>query len=679
LFAGIDYTMLSLICTLAIRGKASAVLPAPLSRSLTGLLHKHLSIRSVGAVRWSTNVANIVSPDVRKTGIKAATTAAATRQKQVPKENVGNRARTHTGTKGLQDRNNFDEYSQYIYERTHRIAELPPYLADVSEKLLSGSSPMSSSELARTMSILQSVSPETPGFLKLVDAIIAKAIVCGTGFTGTDATTYVNSFSCLRLDGPHVMELLSVLLSNLKHYKPELDGIAICNILFGLRGMSSEKVEVRAFLQFLGEQLATITSNPLSMNHIGPALYGLQNMSGHHAEVRNILSSLKVIMSHPHSVFDAASVACSLCSLRAMRRRSKESTEIIDILTSKLPGRLLSSGLATPTRRQASAKLPALSSCSSKQLKLAELPAKQIGLTLNEIIPGPNITANVQSNFHLRPTHFRNNYDGFSLYRYERIGRIADLLPYLDDIAERMISQSSQMLFRELAQTMYGIKSIPPETPGLLKLVDVIIAKTKVCHCRLTVSDVIMYLNGLSCLRFDGPHLRELLSVLLPHLKNSERALNGSTLCNILFELRGMSSESVEVRALLQFVGEKLAQMEFRRLPSELSDVSGPAVYVLQSMYQKQVAIRNLLPSDLMGQALYGLQNMSHEHVEVRNVLRTLRTLLSQPNGISDAAFTSSSLCILRAMNPGSHDVSEMIDMLSSKLPCSRHSWNGYC
>jgi hypothetical protein len=67
------------------------------------------------------------------------------------------------------------------------------------------------------------------------------------------------------------------------------------------------------------------------------------------------------------------------------------------------------------------------------------------------------------NNPQVRRSQLRNDYDGYSLERYERKGKTADLLPYLDAVAEKMSSRSSPMSFSELARAMFGIQSIPLE------------------------------------------------------------------------------------------------------------------------------------------------------------------------------------------------------------------------
>jgi hypothetical protein len=144
-------------------------------------------------------------------------------------------------------------------------------------------------------------------------------------------------------------ELLSALVANIEKNRPRLNGSGVANMLFELRGLSSELAVVRTLLRFLDEQLASSKFSWFTGKEIVKALYGLQNMSDELAEVRNILRTFTAIISHPTCELKPAYVTTLLCNLRAMNSSSSEVSDMADILSSKLPNRLLNRELTRGT------------------------------------------------------------------------------------------------------------------------------------------------------------------------------------------------------------------------------------------------------------------------------------------------------------------------------------------
>jgi hypothetical protein len=407
---------------------------------------------------------------------------------------------------------------------------------------------------------------------ELVDVIIAKTKVCKAGFTGRDAVMYLDGLSCLRIDGPHLRELLSALLPLLKSNQESVGGGLICKMLFELRGMSSESVEIRAILQFLGEHLAKMTSRKLPNTFIGQALYGIQNMSDEHVEVRNLLRTLTTLLSQLARVIGAAFISISLSSLRAMNHGSDEASGMVNILSSKWPYSSHSYNgdlVAGTVDKDVDCGRKVGDGTIYDQMKARIKPA-----------PGFRVRGIDIHEFNVAPT----------MFMYIKSNRGALLHPHLSDVSDIVALSVRTWSAVELSCLLNGIKAVDVNNPALSRFLESILVKAKQSTDQFESSDIARSLLGLSSLDEGIPHVAELLSLLLAKARLCPTGFEANEISRSLHGLQSMSSDSGEVRALLDLFSEHL----------------------------EHVAV--LSPSQI-GLTLYGLRNMSSEHTEVYLVL----------------------------------------------------------
>jgi hypothetical protein len=339
-----------------------------------------------------------------------------------------------------------------------------------------------------------------------MNALLSKVRDCPSHFTGSEMEISFRGLSSMTDKDACAIHMIDAL--NAKSLDlSTVEGENIPNILSVLSNFNGEHVTVQRALSHVHRMLETVRPKMLPRS-ICLSFQSMLNFDSHCAEAVNIVGTLTSAI-HQDGRWCVSEVVPALSGLKRMNFGNVVVRSALVALTSQLTN---STGRLTVPHAQIIVKSLADKNPSYPEIRelllalaerlrsdnprgrggrIASILRTSLGSSNSVITPGALSEAlNAVSGDHWRTADTSSEpvgdscsyYNEKSLFDYARRGRIAALLPYLEDIAEKMISGSSPVAPDELARIMYGIKSIPLETPGLLMLVNAIVAKTKVCE-----------------------------------------------------------------------------------------------------------------------------------------------------------------------------------------------------
>lgn len=145
-----------------------------------------------------------------------------------------------------------------------------------------------------------------------------------------------NTLSGLREDCPELRSLLAALGDRIDASRGKLESQEIGNALYGLQSLSSEYSEVKVIVAKLAEKLKRSRAY-LRPQHISRAFLGLQQLTADSLEVRSLLTQLaKRVAESDRTPLTASSIADALFGLQGMTSDVPEVQEMIGELAKKM-------------------------------------------------------------------------------------------------------------------------------------------------------------------------------------------------------------------------------------------------------------------------------------------------------------------------------------------------------
>jgi hypothetical protein len=191
---------------------------------------------------------------------------------------------------------------------------------------------------------------------RLVTCLVRKVRTCSEAMSPLQLCSAISGLRHMRSSEAAVRELLHCLvvkweeLQQLqeKQQRTSFSEQGLCRALYGLRSMRGDDKHVRKLLSLLGVEMAALGKKEggagqrghgsrLVSGDVATALNGLRGMSSEMVEVRNIVSSLTEWLLWPESkMFSPRDICNSLSSLRNMTGESNELRRLLLVLSSKI-------------------------------------------------------------------------------------------------------------------------------------------------------------------------------------------------------------------------------------------------------------------------------------------------------------------------------------------------------
>ncbi len=449
-------------------------------------------------------------------------------------------------------------------------------------------------------------------------------------------------------------KLLTILQSQLRHCKEIFDGQAISNMIYGLKGLTSDDPEVLATLRAIRETISrTIDSSSnkqliMTPQGIGSAFMGLQGMSSSHSEVRDLLSILTDCIDNCNHL-DNQAVANILLGLRSSSSDHHEVRQVINSLCNKIDTKVLI------------------------KLKRNELSMALWGMQ------------GLQGN------------DKETQKLLEMINDALDTI-HFKDLGEYFYSGE------QLGPALSGLKRMSNENIEVKRLLrhihSSILAQSGGSGMNINVRDITdqhigSSFYGLQSMTMDyftyqeNPELNDVLHALLIVLKNSKRRFAVRSIAMGMYGLQGMSSEISVVSKIVGSLG--------LRLRSDCDDYTGQHIammlYGLKSMIHTKdidsflyklsdilLTTKHTMTYSQIASAIYGLQNMSANRPAIRRIMEALamklRVLMSS-NSAQSPPLTGQDVAMImhgmKQMCSESAQIQSFLDVFADAIELNKH------
>ena len=400
---------------------------------------------------------------------------------------------------------------------------------------------LKSQEISNALYGLQSMSNAHIDTRRLLAAILPAIRYPTTPFTPQGIGMALYGFQSMTCESKEVREIMSVLAQHIRALNTPLNAQVVGNALYGLQQMDATYPEVGDLLTALSEKVRTSFHGPLNSQAIGNAFYGLHHMSSESPGVRDIISALSEVIEKENPQLTMRSISNSMYGLASM---SSDTLELRILL--KLMSERVSECHETPNAQAVGNTLYGLQNmCSTEEEVLAFIKsfAKQI-FKCSEPISGMFIA---QALYGLKSMN-TNGDSGVTrliaalsmyIYRstlvYSQDGKI--LATNLESLRNTSLKSSVQIA-KDIIDRIQN-----DEPRGIIPL---------------TGRDVGMMLYGLRGLCSDFVEVKALLAALLPSILATNTGFDSHFISSSVHGLQEMNHQVTEVRVLLSFLASKM-------------------------------------------------------------------------------------------------------------------------
>jgi hypothetical protein len=552
-----------------------------------------------------------------------------------------------------------------------------PYLADMTEKIGSRSTPMSAQEVAQALFSIRSFPPETPGLLELADALVAKAGACVTALTGAEAVKYMGGFTALKVDGPHVKKLLSALLANMEEKQPELDGRAICYMVLGLRGLPSESVEVGAFLRFLEKQLAKMKSSPLSSDLIIQALIVLQNMSNKRAAVIGISDMLMTMLPQPAHAKPTSSfrvrgidvhefnVAPTMYAYSLSGHGTMLHSHFPDIgnivshsrrMWSAMEISCLLYGIQSATDRNKSGIIKFLETLvvkakqSTDAFGSSDIARSLVGLSaLNETDSHVvELLSLLLTKAKQCPTSFHADEISTSLHALHGLTSNSTEVRALLDYFCEQLKQSGLLSPEQIGMALYGMKNMSTDHAEVRSIVSVLAVKVSETTGEFTPGCISMSLRGLHNMCSQYSEVVEIMDALAPKVRTCSEQFTGPQIGDSFKGLSSMRSRDACTLQIIDALNKKSVNLstvsghDIVNILSGLKSFGGEPISVRKALSQLHPMLKTARPKMTPKTICSSFECMSNFDNSCEGAIRIVGTLVEAATDHQDSEWSAS-------------------------------------
>lgn len=209
---------------------------------------------------------------------------------------------------------------------------------------------------------------------------------------------------------------------------------------------------------------------------------------------------------------------------------------------------------------------------------------------------------------------------------------------------------------------------------------DVLLDVNRVSKFSLSAQEISNALYGLRNMSDSHRDTKNMLSAILPVLRNPTTTFSSQAVGNALYGLQSMSANSKEVRRVVDALAEQIAKCKEPLNAQAL----GNALYGLKSMDSSSAEVKRLLlaiaekirlsenrlrlSGQSIGNALYGLKNMSSDVYEVRETLLVLTNAVEKSSALMNAQAIGNAMYGLSSMTSECDAVVRLVRALSEKV-----------
>ena len=221
---------------------------------------------------------------------------------------------------------------------------------------------------------------------------------------------------------------------------------------------------------------------------------------------------------------------------------------------------------------------------------------------------------------------------------------------------------------------------------GMLRIALHLLHLSRQRNINFTAIGVARMCYGLVKMSSLSPEIRDIISVLIDIVHNSQEQFGAQAISTALYGLKGMNSEYFEVRMLLNELTNKVKNCREKLRAVDI----GLALYGLQSMKSKYDEVQSLLAVLLektkdchkkmtaqeVCMALYGLKGMSCRQVEVRSMLVWLTERAKECPQEFGPHRVAMSLYGLQYMSSEYTEIRQLLRVLTKKMMESEKKYN---
>ena len=209
-------------------------------------------------------------------------------------------------------------------------------------------------------------------------------------------------------------------------------------------------------------------------------------------------------------------------------------------------------------------------------------------------------------------------------------------------------------------------------------MIEALTDKVVACTDRITKQNVGNILYGLKGMSSEYVEVRKLLGVLACKVTESQDRLGNQEISNAFYGMKSMLSEHAEVRTMLNILTGKMMDCQERPDARQISNL----LFGLHHMSSEHAEVRTLLSvvahkmmdckerfgAQEVGNTLYGLQGMSSNHTEVRTLLASLAIKIAACQDPLDGQFAGMALYGLQGMTSEHPEVRSLLVALAGKI-----------
>jgi hypothetical protein len=467
--------------------------------------------------------------------------------------------------------------------------------------------------LQSTMIVFQGMSSKDEEVELLLSAMARKIHGCDGTLSAEGVSVCLASLRRMTSESRAVLDVLRELAPLIRNCHPPYTNNFTARALFGLRGMSSDHEEVLLVLAAM-LPLFNHFSEPFSSHDTGIALFGLQNMRSDRKEVRGILTCLLPFITS-NEPLQGRSIGGALFGLRGMKSGLHEVDRVIEALVPRIESsngfiapELLAKafyGLQNkasnhpPVKSLLEALVPVMLRCSSGtftpamvsemlfalqgmqsidfQVRNLLFVLRPLMLKCNGVMNAPLIAAYLQG---------MQNMTDF------------DEVHGLLSVACIHLSESSDPFgSHETSMALLGLRSMTADYGHVREILHLLAPRVRndIPLDAMGVKDSMCGLVGMSS---DCPEVCEVLQALVPRIQSCKETFEGWQIASILRSLTNLSTESADVRSLLSALTHHVQRCPFLYFPHKI------------------------------GHSILGLQCMSGEHLESQQLMAVLTPLI---------------------------------------------------
>ena len=192
---------------------------------------------------------------------------------------------------------------------------------------------MNTIQMAKAMNGLQGMSSENATIQRILLALIPAAEAMEGEFNSRLLGMTIYGFKCMNISRPQVRIMLQALFPKIEHCGP-VDALAVSASMYALRYMTAEYPEGCTLLHLLAKNIKSSKEIVFGAQEIGNTLYGMQGMSTHKPEVREMLLAL---IPHIESFRGQLLINHQSAAMYGLQNMSSDSPEVLGLLKALLP------------------------------------------------------------------------------------------------------------------------------------------------------------------------------------------------------------------------------------------------------------------------------------------------------------------------------------------------------